>query len=562
MLVVVCAATLAVSIVLLLPWNLTALGKFMTYTAAGVANVAAWNERNYFMLGVASPLLHLWSIAVEEQFYLLYPLAFLLATFYFRRWRRAAVASFAVLSLGLCVWASYRSTVANYYLTPSRGWELLLGAWLALGGLKPWKNRVANEVLAGASLLSLVAVACFYQPDLRYPGLYTAIPCAAAGGLIFTGRAEPTLAGRILASPPLVFIGLISYSLYLWHMPAWSLLSYYSIDTPGVLSRIVLLAGVVGISVLSWRFVETPIRRREILRGNRVFLLSVGGAWLVLAVVAVALWHSDGLPWRFSSEARRAFEGAEVQHPATESCLKLPLQRVTAGDLCRLGEPHAPRAKVVVWGDSHALSLLPAYETLAATHRLQIYLAAYPSCSPLTGIRSEGDGNGARSCDEFNAAMPSAIARLQPDLVILNAYWGQHEAPANIKTGVAATLNAIATNSRYTCIVLDPPVFEHPVPYALAMADRRGIPETTLALNRERAIEQFASVNADLRALRSGRVQVVDLKDAMCNGPACKLRAPDGRSLYRDTNHLSYAGAAFVSGALDACFAPLQSAHE
>ena len=216
-----CLVTAIVAIALFSPDQLVNVGKFLAATPVMLSNVATWTRGDYFAPGVRQlPLSHLWSISVEEQFYLIYPLLLIAITRYRLPYRRLTLVVFASLSLALCVWASHRAPEANYVFAPTRAWELLLGGMLTIGGVPRIGNRIAAEGLAVAGLLGIAIAVHFYTSAIRYPGTAAMLPCMASAALLATGSGpRPALVNRMLSWPPLVFIGLISYSLYLWHQP-------------------------------------------------------------------------------------------------------------------------------------------------------------------------------------------------------------------------------------------------------------------------------------------------------------------------------------------------------
>jgi len=569
-LIVVLIAATAAAVVILLPSDLVGFGKYLALTSALLGNIAAWTDGGYFAPGGPhTPLLHLWSIAVEEQFYVAYPLVLLFGSRWFPRQLCRLLIAAAGASLAICVWASNHSPAANFYLAPTRAWELLLGALIALRAV-PWlRSRFANEVLAGTSLGVLVLVICTYGPAMKYPGLYTIPPALAAAVLIATGRQDSTVTGRLLSLRPLVFTGLISYSLYLWHLPVFAFFTYYNIREPDALQLGLMIASIYLIAVMSWMVVERPIRRRTLLGGDRPFVLLAVGAMLAIGATGVLLWRSDGIPERFSPEVRLLLDTGTIDAGTIENirrCMTLPLRKIESGELCSYGPSDPDLAKVVVWGDSHALALLPVYVELAASHHVQLYFSAHSACRPLMDMAS-GDWSTRAPCSNFNAAMIRAIRRLDPELLVLNAYWSYAgpSAPSlpdlatpadesSLIHGLEDTLKQVGRGNTSVCVVLDVPTLKYSAPYALAMARRKHIGTEFLTVSRADAIEKVHNFEREMRALQQrGIVKIADPKDMLCSTDTCDVQI-DGRSLYRDSNHLSVTGARFVSDTLEPCF--------
>jgi peptidoglycan/LPS O-acetylase OafA/YrhL len=559
-----CLVTSIVAVVLFTPDELVDVGKYLAATPVLLSNVATWSERSgYFAPNIRElPLTHLWSISVEEQFYLLYPLLLFAITRYRLSYQRLALVVLAAVSLALCVWASHYRPRANYFFAPTRAWELLLGATLAIGGTVRIEHRVATEGLAVAGLLGIVIVVYLYTAETPYPGTAAMLPCLATAALLTSGASpRPALVNRLLSWPPLVFVGLISYSLYLWHQPLLAFVNYYRIVplTPG--GTIVLLAATLLVAAGSWRLIERPVRMRMLMKSTRALLvcLGVGSAGIFLA--GLMLWNSGGLPHRFPPEVRGLIVSGYGTSDRVHCVEEVPLEQVRAGRVCNYG-PGGSSPKVLVWGDSHAMALMPAVKALAKEHRMHTYFVAKYNCLPLlmppsaTALDAATDRYG---CAAFNAAAVEAIGRIEPDLIILDGAWAATEPPPHvhdIAVGIQQTVNRLSDHAHSICVVLAVPMMKYAVSHALLVAHRRDIPDDFLRLSRADALAQHWEMEHDLPALaqRSG-LKVVDPKDALCPTDSCLYKA-DGQSLYFDDGHLSAYGALYVARTLEPCFTP------
>jgi peptidoglycan/LPS O-acetylase OafA/YrhL len=559
----------ALAVIMLMPYDLTRFGKYLTASSLFLSNVPEWregggylNSRNAYVV-----ITHFWSIAVEEQFYLVYPLAlFLIGTFVPHR-RTAALLVLAGSSLALCVWASYRQPLANFYLAPTRAWELLVGAVIA-GNEAPWfRRQPVNDTLALAALLSLAAVIHWYGSMTRFPGLTTVLPCAAVAVLIVTGQSQSSIVSRCLAAPPLVFTGLISYSLYLWHLPALMFFSYYSIRPLGPMTLIGLLAAVYLLAVLSWRLVETPVRARSWLRSNRAFLWVAGASNAIILAAGIVLWTSNGFPQRFPADFRVPDQAWMASRGSFAKCVNRPVNTIAQGGLCSDGPQDNAAPRALVWGDSHAMALLPAYRRLAAAHGVRVYFALKAGCRPLLDMTNRSyDADWQAGCLAFNAAVARAIGIIRPRVVILNAHWIDADADlgpvpsiaadalhSNFGRGLQHTVGEILAAGAAACVVLDVPAYKYDLPYALNMAGFRGIGVDFLTLSRTEAMAQYRAPERDFRALEQrGMLRTVDPKDLMCSSDSCVYQV-NGELLYSDWDHLSARGALFVSGAIEGC---------
>jgi peptidoglycan/LPS O-acetylase OafA/YrhL len=561
-LLVTCAVSAVVAAVLFLPRELVDLGRYLAATPLLLSNVASWAGGGYFAPRRPTvPLQHLWSIAVEEQFYLIYPLVLLLLTRYLPRQRALTLMAVALASLALCMWASRAHPVANYYLAPARAWELLLGAMLALATphVEALPARpLAFELLGVAGLLGIGLAVTLYGAQTPYPGAAALLPCAATAALIVSGaRARPALVNRVLAWRPLVFVGLLSYSLYLWHRPLLVFAGYYHIEPLGPAAVGLMLTALVLVAFISWRFIEQPIRTRRLLRTPAALIAAAAFASVLIFAVGVVLWRSNGFPQRFSPEARLLL--ADVPGGADwVRCISTPIEQVRAGRLCNdLAAPGA--SKVLVWGDSHALALMPGLQALEPTYPMHLYLAAKSSCEPLlpppAGSPPHGDAAAWDWCARFNAAVMEAIAGLDPDTIILAARWVDSGIPAgvlDISSGIEQTVRRIGAG-RAVCIVLGVPALRYPAPYALLMARRRKLAPDFLRISRSDALAQLGEVEPAVRALAArDALRLADPKDILCAADSCRFTS-DGHSLYWDDNHLSPYGARFVAQSLRSC---------
>ena len=557
-----CLVTAIVAVALFTPDQLVNVGKFLAATPVMLSNVATWTRGDYFAPGVRQlPLSHLWSISVEEQFYLVYPLLLIAITRYRLPYRRLTLVVFASLSLALCVWASHRAPEANYVFAPTRAWELLLGGMLTIGGVPRIGNRIAAEGLAVAGLLGIAIAVHFYTSAIRYPGTAAMLPCMATAALLATGSGpRPALVNRMLSWPPLVFVGLISYSLYLWHQPLLVFANYYYIAPLRPAATAALLVATLLVATASWRFIERPVRARILMKSTRTLLVGAGVGSAGILLAGLVLWNSDGFPQRFPPETRGLIVSMTATPELVRCVEEVSLEQVRAGRVCNYG-PGDPSPKVLLWGDSHALAMMPAVKELAKAHGMHVYFVAKYNCLPLfapsnpTKIDTATDRYG---CANFNTAVLEAVTRLEPELIILDGAWAAGEAPPrvpNVAAGIEQTVSRVGHHSRSICVVFAVPMLKYAVSDALFVARRRHIPDDFLRVSRADALAQHRDMEHDMRAVaeRSG-LTLVDPKDALCPADSCLYKADD-RSLYFDDSHLSVYGALYVARTLEPCFA-------
>ncbi len=533
-------------------------------------NIWLYHHSGYFDgRAKLKPLLHLWSLGVEEQFYIFFPPAMMIVARWGRRGMLAMIYVGSLTSFAVSVWTVSHDPNGAFYLVPFRAWELMLGSILALGPMPSIHSARVRNVLAAVGLVLIFASCFLYSPDTPFPGATALLPCIGSGLIIYSNECGLTVVGRLLAVRPMVAIGLISYSLYLWH---WAMLVFAEqffghsltvFETTGVVLFSVLAAA------LSWKFAEQPFRRRIFGRSRAVLFaeMAVLAACLTMAAGIVLLTH--GVPQRFSAAVTRFAEGRSDRDGNLISC-DASVARIEQGGLCRLGIARSGKADFVLWGDSHAAAIAPAFRTLAEENGVMGWLVDHLGCAPLLGVVRLDPG--ISGCAEFNEAVIDAIERHNVAVVVLAARWdinalgrtswelaeGLHqvfledtesrtvsltENQAVFARGLARTLTRLQQSRRTVLLLMDVPNIAMDTPMFLARSANRGL----IGENARVDIAPYngAEESVDEILLRLGQESgavVVNLKSVLCNGSGC-LIAKDGRSLFRDDHHLTLFGA-------------------
>src|SRR5450756_2908179 len=295
-------ATLIAACFLFLPEDFAFVGKSVAATAVLGANFFFMKQTGYFAPGSdTKPLLHTWSLAVEEQFYLLFPLLLIFLNQFKNNSVLKSIVSLTVLSFVLSIAGTHsaHNLKTTFFILPTRAWELGMGASLAVPWGKISVGRVARECSGWLGLVLIGWPVFFYSTATLFPGLAALPPCLGAFLVILSGKSGLSSAGRVLALKPLVFVGLISYSLYLWHWPVLAFAAYLSKTELGTGVHIGLLAASFALAILSWQFVEKPFRQRRIFR-QRPHIFGFAGASLVaLLALGLVVGSQQGFPARF-----------------------------------------------------------------------------------------------------------------------------------------------------------------------------------------------------------------------------------------------------------------------
>jgi peptidoglycan/LPS O-acetylase OafA/YrhL len=556
------------SAILLLPDELTRFGNSLIATSLFLPNFFFWRQTAYFApISENAPLLHMWSLGVEEQFYIFYPITFALINRFFPKNALSTIAVFALASFMISLWAVEHHPSAAFYLPPTRAWELLLGGMVALMP-PPRFNNVTRESAAIAGLLLIVSSITILSGESTFPGLNALAPCIGTALIVYAGITGPTIVTRFLSIRPIVFVGLISYSLYLWHWPLFALSRNFAIRNLNIFETGGLIISAVLLSVLSWKYVERPFRKTDgVLNRHQLFQSSVSiVALMVFAGGLLALLQ--GMPERVSPEVRRLESSVRDSNPDRARCHSISPVRIRAGELCELGKKLEGDPDFIVWGDSHADAMMPAFKNLAIQNKKYGLFASYTSCPPLLGD-SIAAGPYTDQCRAFNDAMLSVVERYKSSRVILIASWN-HYLKSNVLTdnrhrdhlakrqafqrGLIKTVDTLSANRNEIWVIQQVPAAAFDLPVAAAMAEHRGIDKNFL-----RPVVSIHDTNTSVlnEIFEEARVHYnlhfIDPKDILCAPHYCDIEH-EGELLYRDFHHLSNAGARYLTPGLNEIF--------
>ncbi|MEP3477693.1 MAG: acyltransferase family protein [Fuerstiella sp.] len=548
----------------LLPDDYQELGESTVWQNLFASNIFFWRESGYFE-GPADekPLLHTWSLAVEEQFYLFLPLLLSVVAKVNRLSRRFLVSAFAagiVASLALSVYGVAHHPGATFYLLPTRVWELLLGSLLSVLSIRflPRNHRVSE--FAGALGLIAIAVPCFlYDEATPFPGLSATIPCFGTALVIWSsmptgtaGVANQTLVGKLLSNRGLVFVGFISYSLYLWHWPVFVFAKHSSFFPLSLGDRVKLLGLSFFLAVVSWKFIETPFRLKAVFaKRNQLFKLS--GAISTLVVVSgVAIMVASGIQSRFSNEALTFIQAQDDREFTTNQTL----EEVEAGRLPRFGKASSERRpSVLLWGDSHAHSAMPALDKILKQRGLVGVVATHSATSPvLDYYRLPQNGYGLReSAPKFSRAVLSYAETVDIKEVILVGCWvSDHESVASGGTigfdeAILRTISELRNIGCRVWVMLQVPTHPVDVPRALVYSATRNIKLDEIAAKPSKWNGLYGDGSEFLqRAITAGARLLNPRPEFLDPKGYYFMMAKDGCPLYVDKGHLTAAGSRLI----------------
>lgn len=558
-------ATLFVGAWVLLPSDLVRLGNGTFATLLFASNVLFWRQSGYFDTGSEyNPLLHTWSLAVEEQFYIGLPILLILLHRYVKGWLKPTLVVCTIVSFALCVWIQGLRPSATFFLSPFRAWELLLGGWLAVGVVPAIRSARMRLVVSAVALLLLLWSLWWIKAGPAFPGWQAALPVLATAALLHAGAQGSSPVQRLLSLRPLVFVGLISYSLYLWHWPLAVFVRYRNAMAPlapgegwGLLVVAVLLAAA------SYHWVETPFRhRKSSTAGARPVRLFAAAAGMTAALAAVSVIAKLDHGWqaRFSPEVVALDQARRPTIPFIECNGRTPDFDSKA---CRIGDEDAP-LRILLWGDSHALALAPGLDPLLKAQGTAAILAVNSACPPLLGVHNPVFS----ACHADNERLMETARTHRFDAIVLVASWNSYSSPHGQYTlfddwGVIGNLDVFApalertlTKARLLAdrlILIGPtPGAPDDIPFALGNALRwHSAPPVAKSMNVV-ATDSRWFWQAAKHHQTDSRLLLIDPTPWFCDKQACRYASETGELLYRDGGHLSEAGAQFVAERLSA----------
>ncbi len=522
-----------------------------------LSNIYFWRDSGYFAAAAdEKPLIHTWSLAVEEQFYLLFPLLLLLL------WKRGArpgtfwISVLAVASLLFSQWASGVDPEKNFFFTGSRIWELMVGSIAACIMVK--RPPAPKDGVAALGLLMIAFAIFAYNDATPFPSFYTLVPVlGTAFILVFADK--NTMTGRLLSMPFLVGIGLISYSAYLWHQPVFAFARIYNITAPPPLLMLALALLSIMLAYLSWRFVEQPFRRTKTgpLKSRKSVFLASGVGMALFLAFGVYGDKSDGIPNRLPANVASFYATNEWD----KSCL---YQR-------RDGQPDWPNErcifnkgaplKIAIWGDSIAASLTPSIARVVQENGVEVHQLTYGSCMPVRGLHRAAV-EGQDPCVDFVNRSHDFIQKAGFDAVVIVANW-----PTYLES--AASLEPVGTSPKaeFTDVFkqsadqLGVPVlllFTHPsAKYEVIDAAGRVLLHDNLVPKLGISIQEFHDRTQRTRPLlekaaKTADVQTLSMESLFCDTyrkGECVFSA--GQDIFlSDKVHFSPTGADIVAGAV------------
>lgn len=546
-LIVMLVATAIAAYFLLWPFELTSYAQSLLCAVFSASNFYFQAHSGYFdPQSTSAPLLHTWSLAVEEQFYIVFPFLLVLLS---RRFKSRL--GWAFLALGLASFAAsaylvYANPNAAFYSPASRAWELLCGSLLAIKPIPGMQSKIRRNVTAMAGIL-LIAFA--FLKDWHYtpfPGFAALPPCIGAALVIGSGSAGETLVSRMLSSRLLVFWGLISYSLYLWH---WPLIVFLSMGVQiqahsETVQHILIFALATLVATLSWRFVERPFRSGYRGAAPSTVFGFAGAAVCVPVILALAFISFKGMPQRFSPSAVAVASYLKVDNSElagryrTGSCFLTSDLTIANFDQSKCLNTSRAEPNVLIFGDSHAAHL--EYGLVRVFPRENFMQATAASCVPyvmhdLRAMRRPIDCKGL-----VHFILDDYLPKAQLSEVILAGHWTQDDI-----NGIAATIHEIQSHGIKLLLVGPAIEYDTPLPRLLALSIERSDP----TLVQRHMVSSARNLDKEMQYLARNvwHVEYFSYFSAFCDSTNCQQYGGAGVPMEQDQAHLTGSGSVQVA---------------
>lgn len=575
-LVFMLATTTAASAFFLIPKDLLEYAESAVYALFFLSNIFFYQNIGYFNEAAdLKPLLHTWSLGIEEQFYLFFP--FFMVLFYTRLSKSFFIillVSLVGLSFGLGVFLS--GTSAGFYLPITRMWELGVGALLAIiyGHINLKDRRIANMVGA-LGLAMIIAIYMRASSSDAWPGLLALVSCFGAAAVIISGSNSKSITSSILALPPLTGIGRISYSLYLWHWPIIVFANYGRFEEISFYGKVLLVLFSFSMAYFSWRWIEMPVREHPRFKSSAALYKSLLAPLAGTLFALLVFIHLDGLPGRVKAEDRAQWTASHSEREQRyQRCHQVTPERIRNQDLCVRGfEGSAPTFVLV--GDSHANALAPAIFDAAARLGMSGYQFTGSGFAPTVGRVRIGNVRRQPILDKrIDAFVEFLSDKPNIKMIYLTGWWHRYATGISYRSNngiwqdeacnsnLGLDCNKGSLQRSLTRLVRQFPdrrfIFLDDVPTGWALhpnsyyrASFRGLLDSQRAIlpisEAQTQYMNYAPILEKLAENNTNSKFMPFIFDNLCDDSGCKMHGGSGELIFGDGDHLSEFGAMLLA---------------
>lgn len=545
----VVAATLLVGQMILLPADFLNLTESALATVLSAANIyfTYFSDTSYFASDASLlPLLHMWSLGVEEQFYIFWPVC---AVFLFKemewRWLTSILVGLALGSFLLGQFIATDAPLFAYYMLPTRAGELLLGALafnLVKGGVAERLPRQLCEVLSLVSLTVVLLSFYWVDENMPFPGLVAIPPTLAIATLMVVGTSYNTITARLLSLKPMVWVGLISYSLYLWHWPVLAF-ARYAHGTLSVPYLLLAFAVMIALSIASYRLVERPFRHNDMKLGDTVRSYFIYPS-LAVGLVFVGSYMSGGLLLNGLGQYPERLEQIGARSPSSLLAEVCQRPQLTASDVRDPACASGSSPNVLLWGDSNAAHFVPALNTIGDRAGFTLRNAAHSSCPPLMNNAAVFvDAARRQQCARSSEVVHRELPGYQGVILAANwpAYWRRND---TFLEELRATVEALLSEGKTVYLVGRIPRFDS----VDAECERKALRLFFIDCRSRdsSARSETEAINEPIQAIAEATgAEYIDFTSFLCQATDC-FPYISNANVYYDPVHLSGAGSALL----------------
>ena len=545
----------------MLPSQMKDFSQSLVAVSLFASNILFWRESGYFDAAAEEkPLLHTWSLAVEEQYYVLFPIFLILAWRFGKNRVFWMIVVMAAISLLLSEQGWRDKATANFYLAPTRAWELFAGSIASFVVQKQGVQK--NNFLATLGLVAITFSIFFYDETTPFPSVYALVPVLGVVLLVIYADKE-TYASKLLSTKGFVGIGLISYSAYLWHQPLFAFARISSFEHPTILLMLALSLLSIFLAYISWRYIEQPFRKKAQMSRQKIFLVSVTGI-LMFATLGVVGHKTNGFFDYITTQHQRDVLRTALPSPKRADCHTGGRDYLNYSNSC---EYFSSNTTVAVFGDSHTVELAYALAEKLQTEGHGVKHLSFSGCVPIYGSEQNLDHfvnvNGIKECASWTKqTIDGLIADERISTVVISyriAYslYGDHEntyphliderGDKNrrlIWSSLITMIQKLEEAGKKTIFVQQAPELPRFIGYLVPKNDETFAEGVSRSWWHKRVSFVYENIN-DLSMI----TDVIDLADVFCEENLC-FSVLDNKALYFDDNHMSVAGARLAAHAI------------